>query len=121
MDLLNTDVWTVREMLNCVALLQHLEGEGVSDLPTARRLISAQIDGLRRTARQTATTRKNEVRFQGTLPCPQCGSPMVPIAVNISKCTRVGGNWKSLVQCTNHDCLFDELSLKTPMQIRRSL
>jgi hypothetical protein len=121
MDLLNTDAWSMREMLNCVALLQQLEGQGVSDLSTARRLISSQLDILRLTERRNATISRSEKRFHGTLTCPHCGEAMIPIAVNVSRCTQVGGAWKSLIQCTNHGCLYDELSLKTPMQIRIGL
>jgi hypothetical protein len=45
--------------------------------------------------------------------CPICASAVRISRVNISKCTNVGGDWKTSVECTNPDCRFMELSKET--------
>ena len=36
--------------------------------------------------------------------CPVCGAPVKKLRVNISKCTRVSGNYKFAFMCTNLNC-----------------
>ena len=45
--------------------------------------------------------------------CPVCGDALDIWSVNISRCTRVGGAWKTSAMCRNRNCLFTELSVKT--------
>ncbi|MFA6135479.1 MAG: hypothetical protein WC869_15815 [Phycisphaerae bacterium] len=45
--------------------------------------------------------------------CPECNSFMTISPVNVSRCTNIGGDWKSSLQCRNPDCRFSELSTKT--------
>jgi len=45
--------------------------------------------------------------------CPLCGSVVDISRVNISKCTHVGGSWKSSLMCRNKNCRFTELSEKS--------
>jgi len=45
--------------------------------------------------------------------CPKCGSFCRISQVNVSKCTNVGGDWKTSIMCANHDCRFTELSTRT--------
>lgn len=45
--------------------------------------------------------------------CPDCGAVVIISPVNVSRCTNVGGDWKTSLQCTNKSCRFTELSIKT--------
>lgn len=45
--------------------------------------------------------------------CPVCRSMVSITPVNVSKCTNVGGPWKTSLMCSNADCRFTELSEKT--------
>jgi len=45
--------------------------------------------------------------------CPECQSFCEITPVNVSKCTRVGGSWKTSLMCSNEHCRFTELSEKT--------
>lgn len=40
--------------------------------------------------------------------CKKCGSQVRRYRVNISRCTKVGGNYKTAVQCINKNCLHTE-------------
>jgi hypothetical protein len=46
-------------------------------------------------------------------PTPGCGHPLEISPVNVSRCTNVGGEWKTSLVCSNPDCRFTELSKKT--------
>jgi len=50
---------------------------------------------------------------QKTTRCPKCGSFCRISQVNVSKCTNVGGDWKTSIGCVNPDCRFTELSTRT--------
>ena len=45
--------------------------------------------------------------------CPECGSPARPLPVNASRCTNIGGPWRSILVCDNPACSFTELSENT--------
>lgn len=45
--------------------------------------------------------------------CPDCGYPVVIQPVNVSRCTNIGGAWRSSLVCSNATCRFTELSIKT--------
>lgn len=45
--------------------------------------------------------------------CPECGAAVRISPVNVSKCTNVGGEWRSSISCLNQTCRFTELSTKT--------
>jgi len=49
---------------------------------------------------------------QKTTRCPKCGSFCRITQVNVSKCTNIGGDWKTSIGCVNSDCRFTELSTK---------
>lgn len=52
-----------------------------------------------------------EPREQAKIACPDCGSPLRMSPVNISKCTNIGGKWRTSLECPA--CLFTTLSEKT--------
>lgn len=54
-----------------------------------------------------------------TATCPMCGAKVNISRVNVSKCTHVGGNWKTSLMCSNEHCRFTELSEKTLEEWRR--
>lgn len=45
---------------------------------------------------------------KGSDKCAKCGARVRKHAVNVSKCTKVGGNFKTAIQCTNRECLHTE-------------
>lgn len=55
---------------------------------------------------------------QGPL-CPECESEIRIQRVNVSKCTNVGGDWKTSIMCKNPNCRFTELSKKTIEEIKQ--
>lgn len=58
-------------------------------------------------------TRPVRKRLQSQPLCPHCGTALRISAVNVSRCTRVGGGWRSIGVCQNDQCLYSELSLKS--------
>lgn len=42
--------------------------------------------------------------------CRKCGQPAEVSAVNISRCTWVGGPWQSVEECQNPDCRHTEFT-----------
>lgn len=44
--------------------------------------------------------------------CPVCETVLRLSRVNVSRCTRVGGNWKTVAVCRNSKCRYTELSIK---------
>lgn len=50
--------------------------------------------------------------------CPQCGGSVAVSPVNVSRCTAVGGEWHTSLQCSNPQCRFTELSTKTLLEWR---
>jgi len=44
------------------------------------------------------------------VPCPVCGRPLKISPVNVSKCTNVGGAWRTSLMCSGDTCRFTELS-----------
>lgn len=45
--------------------------------------------------------------------CPLCGRPVTISAVNVSRCTNVGGAWRTSLVCSNVACRFADLSEKS--------
>ena len=45
--------------------------------------------------------------------CPVCRWPVKISPVNISRCTNIGGPWKTSLECLNKTCRYTELSIKT--------
>jgi len=45
--------------------------------------------------------------------CPECGRGLRISPVNVSKCTNIGGKWKTSLECKNPTCRFTELSEKS--------
>jgi hypothetical protein len=45
--------------------------------------------------------------------CPLCRGRLKIAAVNISRCTNIGGPWNTSLECSNPACRFAELSIKT--------
>lgn len=48
-----------------------------------------------------------------TAACPDCGALVRVSRVNVSRCTNIGGPWKSSIECLNKTCRYTELSIKT--------
>lgn len=51
--------------------------------------------------------------------CPECGAPVQISPVNVSRCTNVGGNWRTSLMCSKSACRYTELSVKTINDWRR--
>lgn len=46
--------------------------------------------------------------------CPECQNDSVEVTpVNVSRCTNIGGNWRTSIVCHNPQCRFTELSKKS--------
>jgi len=60
-----------------------------------------------------------ELAAPSGISCPECGLPVQITPVNISKCTNVGGGWKTSVICSNPRCRYTELSTKTVSEWRK--
>lgn len=50
--------------------------------------------------------------------CPECGARLAISAVNVSRCTNIGGPWKSSLFCNNRDCRYTSLSEKSIQEWR---
>jgi len=53
--------------------------------------------------------------------CHECNTFCEIAPVNISKCTAIGGSWKSSIVCSNPACRFTELSEKSPADIKKEV
>lgn len=45
--------------------------------------------------------------------CPLCQDALQVSAVNVSKCTNIGGPWNTSLMCSSTECRYTELSEKT--------
>lgn len=70
-------------------------------------------------AKKKAVHKKSKAP-QTSATCPDCGSGIEVTVVNISRCTNVGGDWKTSIACLNTKCLFTELSLKSVQEWRET-
>lgn len=62
---------------------------------------------------QNNKSRKKRRPRLSSVPCPQCGEMLEITPVNVSRCTNIGGPWKSSLLCSSPQCRFTELSVKT--------
>jgi len=53
------------------------------------------------------------------LTCHECGSLLILRPVNISRCTNIGGNWKTSLECGNRACMYTSLSIKSVTELQR--
>lgn len=53
--------------------------------------------------------------------CPACGSSLRLYAVNVSKCTAVGGDWQTSQVCANPSCRHTSLSKKNIKELLHGL
>jgi len=51
------------------------------------------------------------------VPCPLCGTPVALYRVNVSRCTAVGGGWRSQALCRH--CGFERYTTESVAQIVR--
>lgn len=87
-------------------------GAALDDIAAAieieiEELKAAVVPAEKRPKKPTAPPARPETQ------CPLCGSTVAISPVNVSKCTRVGGSWKTSLMCKNKDCRFTELSEKS--------
>lgn len=62
---------------------------------------------------QPERSQPNQKQRQSAVPqlyCPICGSRLLIRRVNVSKCTAIGGPWKTILECHSSDCPHTELS-----------
>lgn len=59
-------------------------------------------------------------RIESSAVCPLCGWQLKISRVNASKCTNVGGPWKTSVECGNAECRYTDLSMKSVMEWRQN-
>ena len=52
-----------------------------------------------------------------TKDCPDCNEPMVVVPVNVSKCTRVDGDYNSAWTCKNKECMNTIYNKETMQEI----
>lgn len=52
-----------------------------------------------------------------TKDCPECNEPMVVVPVNVSRCTRVDGDYNSAWTCKNKECMNVIYNKKTIQEI----
>lgn len=45
--------------------------------------------------------------------CPECRHMLIVAEVNVSRCTAIGGPWKTSLMCGNKACRYTELSTKS--------
>jgi predicted RNA-binding Zn-ribbon protein involved in translation (DUF1610 family) len=50
--------------------------------------------------------------------CPDCRQRIIIRPVNVSKCTNIGGGWKTSLECINEKCRYTELSKKSLQEWR---
>jgi len=64
--------------------------------------------------------RKRRPRLS-SVPCPECGEYVEITPVNVSKCTAIGGPWKSSLICGNSKCRWTQLSEKSTKEFDNGL
>ena len=67
---------------------------------------------LREPARNIAAGGAVKVNQKRMPCCPACQGPVKITPVNVSRCTNIGGPWKSSIECLNKTCRYTELSIK---------
>ena len=110
--------------LNQLQLVRVVMDRGLEYGATAEELYAAIIARLEATVADIQpATPLLPVRADAPRPgplCPECGALLAVSPVNVSKCTNVGGDWRTSLQCSNPACRFTELSAKTLAQWRVS-
>lgn len=69
----------------------------------------------------TTPSRKKRRQHLSSVRCPECGERVKIIPVNVSKCTNIGGPWKSSLMCGNDKCRWTELSEKSAKEFDNGL
>ena len=62
----------------------------------------------RRTTGRSQAPQKTPKRQRAGI-CPQCGSNLARLRVNVTKCTQVGGEWTHMQSCNNTGCNYTKL------------
>ena len=104
MGMLSFDAWTTAQLQNAAALLDMASSSGTTT-----------VDDLAQSVAREVARRTSPLNQPPSFPCPQCGYILRISPVNVSRCTRVGGQWKSIIQCDA--CGYDQLSNKTPAEV----
>lgn len=90
-----------------------------SSMVEALAAIEDEINNLKKSVTQVVTkSKEKQVRMPKpqnrlNVKCPDCNSIVNISLVNVSKCTAVGGDWKTSMMCNNPKCRFTELSKKS--------
>jgi len=113
------DAWTGKDLQRTLALLWHMEAEGITSPAWMRdRLQHALNSRLLVDRSVNSKTKLAARRLRASLRCSSCGSGNVLIApVNVSRCSRVGGSWRAAIECRNEQCRHVEFSTRTVREI----
>jgi hypothetical protein len=113
------DLWQTKDLQHLLALLIHLEGIGVTEQPAIKAVLQRGIDERLMLPRQlNVRSRRSAETLAQHISCSACGSTAVLIApVNITRCTAIGGRWKSATECQEAACRHVEYSEQTVSEI----
>ncbi|MCK9254150.1 MAG: hypothetical protein M0P55_15490 [Clostridiales bacterium] len=111
------DLWTTKALQSTMALLLHLEGNGVTDMAGVRDYLQRRMDERLLEIRRINYRNKGIRRKMSRLVCSECGGAVVLYKVNVSKCSMVGGPWKTQAVCRR--CGHEEFSQLMPVEIIR--
>ncbi len=98
---------SLRTVQDALHVLELFDREGIEDGAAMREQLQSVV--ARYTRRKPEMEKRSWVAFK-IMPCPECGTPLLPQSVNVSSSTRIGGGWKTSLLCRNIQCRHVEYS-----------
>ena len=103
-----------------MALLIHLEGQGMSDIVGVRDYLQRRMDERLLAIRRVNYRNKGIRRKMSRLVCSECGGLIDLMPVNVSACTRTGDDSRTAIICRNMDCMRVDFDRRTVRKIMAS-
>jgi ribosomal protein L37E len=98
--------FNVRQLSDARAMLTVLQRAGAATIVDAVQVIEQEMGDTGR-----------ETKKPGPVSCCQCGGQVSLYPVNVSRCTQIGGPWRTQIICRR--CGRDILNVLTPDEIIR--
>jgi hypothetical protein len=113
---MNLAVFGAGRLQDCLALLAMADEAGIDTIAGLRLELAGHLARQTQAVQTQATTarvaKKEKSVYRGAARCGQCGAWAVVERVNVCASTRVGGNWRASITCTNPSCRHCEMSEK---------
>ncbi len=106
---INLSVFSISSIQTCIQILRILKRNNIDSVSESitelEEYVFSEAPGVLEYQKQQA--QKKKVLKQEDVPylCDVCQSPMSAASVNVSPCTQVSGGWKTVLVCTNADCM----------------